>query len=305
KEMDFTPKQYKRQLARVTCRDRIGVVIPDIRNTYYAEVIQGIESVMDPKGIEVIICNTDEDPGKEIRYLNMLRQIQVGGIITVPVSDTVEYNAEFLIDMNNTGTPVVILDRDLRGGNMDGVFMNNYGGAYESIQAFIDNGHRDIAFICGPTTSTSGLDRLNGYLGAMKANGLPIHEEYILYGDFKFDLAYDMTKKLLEKQNRVTAIFSSNRRMSSGCMLALAEKDLVIGADMAFISCGKIDINFNRISHVSYPTVDIGEECAKILLGKMEKPKRIRSASKKRITFDMKLVLRGSEKFPPNRKRPD
>lgn len=302
RELNYTPKPYKTKPVCSEFSNIIGVVIPDICNTYYMEVIHGIESVVDPQGIEVLIANTDEDPNKEIRSLTMFRQSRIGGLIAVPVSDAVEYNTAFLVEMNSSDIPVVLLDRDLRASNMDGVFMNNFDSAYQSTQAFIKNGHRDIAIICGPTTSTSGLDRLNGYLEALKAHHIPIREEYILYGDFMQSCAYELTKKLVDKQKAVTAIFASNSRMSMGCLLALAEKHLAIPDDMAFIACGKLDILNNSISSVIYPTMSIGAECARILLEKMQSGKRQRSTPKKRITFDMELVLRGSEAFPKNRK---
>jgi LacI family transcriptional regulator len=265
------------------------------------EVIHGIEGVMNQNGYEVLIYNTDENPRKEIRALSMLKQLHIGGIIAVPVSDVEKYNTDYLIEMNSNGVPVVLLDRDLQYGNIDGVFMDNFNSAYQSIQKFIDNRHTHIAIISGPTTSTSGIARLNGYLAALRANQIPVREEYILYGDFKFDLAYELTKKLISKEKEVTAIFASNSRMSMGCLMALAENRISIPKDMAFISCGKLGIDYGCLSSVEYPTGSIGAECAKILLEKMKTEKKSRNGPKKRITFDMELVLRGSEVYPANR----
>ncbi len=301
-ENNFQPKKYKRQVRSEYC-STIGVVIPDICNNYYMEVIHGIESVMNKHGVEVIICNTDEDPRKEIRSLAMLRQINIGGIIAVPVSDAEKYNADYLMEMNDDNVPVVLLDRDLPSGNIDGVFMDNFNSAYQSIQTFIDNGHTHIAIICGPTTSTSGLARLNGYISALQANNIPVREEYILYGDFKFELAHELTKKLISKSPEVTAIFASNSRMSMGCLLALAENGISVPEDIAFIACGKLGMNYDNISSVVYPTSSIGAECARILLEKMQMGKKSRNGPKKRITFNMELKLRGSEVFPSNRVR--
>ena len=302
-ENGFVPRKYKHKTGSASQSDIVGVVIPDISNAYYAEVIRGIEEIMEGKGIQVLICNSDEKSGQEIRILDTLSRLRVRGIIIAPVSGAVEYNANFLHKLNKSGIPVVLLDRDIRGGTMDGVFMDNYNGAYQSIQTFIDNGHRDIAFVCGPMTSTSGLDRFNAYVAALKNNNIPVNEEYIVYGDFKLESAYRLTKKLMSKRNKITAIFSSNRRMSSGCLMALAEQGIVVGKDIAFISCGKLDYNDLSLSYVDYPTVDIGRECAKMLLEKASEGKRKSSSTKKRITFEMQLVLRGSEKFPDKLKK--
>ena len=299
-QQGFEPKRYKRQV-RAGYESVIGVIVPDICNTYYMDVIHGIESVVNEQDVQVLILNTDEDPRKEIRSLSTLKNIGVDGVIAVPVSDAEVYNANYLIEMNHNGIPVVLLDRDVKGADIDGVFMDNFNSGYQSTQTFIENGHKDIAIICGPATSTSSTARLNGYLAALKDHHLPVNREYILFSDFKFDLAYKLTMDLAAKKTPVTAIFACNSRMSRGCLMALAECGISVPGDMGFIACGRLDGNYDRISSVIYPTLSIGAECAKILLEKMQPGKRLKNGPKKRITFDMELVLRGSEVFPANR----
>lgn len=300
-KLDFKPKVYKKQEKRLFC-SAVGVVIPDICNKYYMEVIHGMERVLEPRGTEIMICNTDEDPRKEARCLSVLQQTGAEGILVVPVSDAEQYNARRLIEMNETGFPVVLLDRDVRGSSLDGVFMDNFNSAYQSVAEFIKNGHTHIAIIAGPLTSTSGMARLKGYTSALKDNGLPVRGEYILLGDFKFDLAYKLTKELVSKYTQVTAIFSSNSRMSAGCLAALHERNIKIPEDMAFISCGRLDDSFEKISSVIYPTQAIGEACASILLERIQGGKKAHRPGKQ-VTFDMELKLYGSEVYPINRKR--
>ncbi len=204
--------------------------------------------------------------------------------------------------MNEAGFPVVLLDRDVRGSSLDGVFMDNFNSAYQSVSEFIKNGHTHIAIIAGPLTSTSGMARLKGYTSALKDNGLPVRGEYILLGDFKFDLAYSLTKEMLSKYPRVTAIFASNSRMSSGCLAALRERNIKIPEDMAFISCGRPDGSFEKISVVLYPAQAIGEGFASLLLEKIQGGKKLHGPGKQ-VTFDMQLKLCGSEVYPINRKR--
>ena len=300
-EIAYQPKQYKKRTNTVFS-NKLGVVIPDICNTYYMEVIHGIESITEKHGVEVLICNTDEDPNKEIRCLNMLEEIKVNGVIAVPVSEAEKYNAEYLIHMNSSGIPVVLLDRDLANCNIDGVFMDNFNSAYQGVRKFIQNGHTEIAIICGPLTSTSGLARLNGYKAALQEHHIPIREEYILYGDFKFELAYHLTKEFVAQKTNVTAIFAANSRMSMGCLFALTEMGLSVPEDIAFISCGRLGLEYSRISSIVYPTMAIGAECARILLEKMQAGKKQAACPKKRTTFEMEWLLRGSERFPANRR---
>lgn len=300
REWGYQPKVYKKQTHPVFS-SVVGAVVPDICNRYYMEVIQGMEQVLEPLGVEVLICNTDEDPRKEARCLTTLLKAGVGGILAVPVSDTEQYNAQRLMEIDEGGTPVVLLDREIRGGNLDGVFMDNYNSAYQSVLELIKNGHRHIALIAGPLTSASGLSRLKGYTAALKEHGIPVRGEYILHGDFKFDQAYALTEGLLKKCLPVTGIFASNSRMAAGCLAALAKTGIRVPQDMAFISCGRLEEHLSNISFVCYPTREIGEECARILQERMQAGKRRKAA--RRTTFDMELVLRGSEAYPVSRSR--
>ena len=300
RKLNFTPREYKQRSNSLGC-GCIGVVVPDISNNFFAEVISGIESVMSKLNIQVLICNSDEDPGAEIKILDSLQAINVCGIIIAPVSNAVEYNAECLKNFDRSGIPVVLMDRDLRNGSMDGVFMDSYGGAYEATQTLINCGHKDIAFICGPLTSSSGLDRLNAFIAAHRDNGLEVHEEHIIYSDFKYETTYNLITQRIDQMNKVTAILSSNRRMTYGCCMALSENRIVIGRDVSFISCGRPEIGHGFISYVDYPTYDMGSECAQILIEKAKRGKRNRTYARKRTTFDMELILNGSEKYPSNR----
>ena len=300
KKLDFTPREYKQRSSSLGS-GCIGVVVPDISNNFFAEVISGIESVMSKLNIQVLICNSDENPGAEIKILDSLQAINVCGIIIAPVSNAVEYNAECLRSFDRSGIPVVLMDRDLRNGSMDGVFMDNYGGAYEATQTLINCGHREIGFICGPLTSSSGLDRFNAFMAAHRDNGLEVHEEHLIYSDFKYETTYNLVTQKIEQMKKITAILSSNRRMTYGCCMALAENGITIGRDISFISCGRPEIGHGFISYVDYPAFDMGSECAHILIEKTKRGKRPRTYARKRITFDMELILNGSEKLPTNR----
>lgn len=303
-ELEYRPKQYKKRSSIPVCNKVIGVVVADINNSFFNEVIKGIGRLAYSNGMDLIICDTDEDPQREIRCLNILKQNHIGGLIISPTSDVVEYNAEFLKKMNNSGIPVVMLDRDIKIPGMDGVFLDNYQASFDLVQTLIDNDHREIAIITGPTTSKPGIDRLNGYFEALKANKIPIREKYICYGDFKKESAYKLTKELLRTQKTVTAIFSSNNLMSIGCMKAIADSNMTIPDDISFVSAGHLDVfEFNgiNISATQGPTMQMGEEAARILIEKLQRSNKHKDSITRRVIFHYEQILRGSEKFPKNR----
>ncbi len=242
------------------------------------------------------MCSTDEEPEKELAYLKVLQKIRPSGIALMPAMRVSAEAVRLLEQMERDGIPVILLDRDIRSAHMDGVFMDNYSGAYQSTSAFLRNGHRNIALIGGPSVSSGNADRLQGYSDALADYGLTTREEYIFNGEFRFDRAYEACRSLLTEHPEVTAILATSRRMTSGCILAMAEQDLLVGRDIALICCGRSDVGGEYISHVAYPTDEMGMECGKLLLGKIEFGGK-KGGSRRRTFVDMKLNLLGSERL--------
>jgi LacI family transcriptional regulator len=296
--LGFTARKYKKQSVKKNSKGIIGVIIPQF-NSFFYDVISGIKKVIEQQGMSVIICESEERTDKEIQYLEMLKNIACG-LIVVPTSQTADYNAELMIELDKKTLPIVLLDRDLSSGLLDGVFIDGFHGAYEAVQELIRNGHKDIAIISGPTTCKPGLDRLNGYIEALKDNHLPIKEEYIFYGDFQSKSAYTLTNKLLGMKKRITAIFSANLVMAYGCLKAIDENNLSIPGDIAFMTFDD-DLFFNfakfNISCINNPGYQAGEEASSMLIKRISIGKRIKNTSTCRIVLTPRLILRGSEKY--------
>jgi len=304
-ELGYTPPEKSKRTYEKMANDIVGVVVSDINNPFFSEAIKGMMEVFRKHDINMLICDTDESPEQEIKALQTLRREKVGGIIITPVSGSVEYNAEYLKELNGLGIPIVLLDRDIKLSGFDGVFLDSFKGAFDAVNTLIANGHTEIAIIAGLITSKPGIDRLEGYLEALRLNNLPIREEYILYGDFRKESAYELTYKLLENRKEVTAIFSSNNMMSVGCIEAITNLGLKIPDDIAFVSFDDFYLfgsgGFN-ISAISRPTMQMGVEAAKVLTSHLKKGKRYKDEMSKRIILSPHLVLRGSEQFPKNRR---
>lgn len=301
-DMNFTLKKYQPRNRHNVSTGIIGVLIPQV-NAFFDTVIDAVRQLAEQNGMTLIVCDTQERPENEIRYLEMMSGI-VNGLIIAPTSETAEYNAKYLKHLNEKVMPVVLLDRGVPLGIFDGVFIDGFHGAYSGVQALIDNGHKEIAIIAGPITCKPGLDRLNGYLEALKNNNLPIKEEYILYGDFQEKSAYELTNKLLKTRKSVTAIFSSNLVMSYGCLRAIDENQLKIPEDISFITFDDdLFFNFNvfKISCIFNPGFQAGEEAATSLINRIKSYKRSKSLAARSIILTPQLILRGSEKFPVNR----
>lgn len=277
----------------------IGVVIPDITNPFFGEVIKGINKVADNEKLNFILCDTDENVDKEIRYLEMLKEHDIKGLIITPATDQNEFNWNYLVQLDNMGIPIVLLDRDIKYSHFDAVFLDNIKGAFEAVEALIREGHEKIAIIAGPITSKPGRERVSGYQKALGMNGIQEDSKYIFYGDFRQESGYNLTKQIMNMKEPPTALFVSNNMMMIGCIKALFEMNIRIPQDIAIIGFDDIEM-FNvmnlNISAVSRPTSLMGEEAMNILMERLNKNDDDNNTVKK-IIMPPSLILRGSEKY--------
>lgn len=299
-ENGYKPRGYnKRQTARSDDM-LIGVAVADITNPFFTTIIRHIIDFFEQHDIECILCDLNENPNREIRYLSMLKQKNISGIIISPTSESAEYNAAFLKELYASGLPIILLDRDIKGIGLNGVFQNNQDGAYVAVDTLIREGHQKIAFIAGPLTSKPGLDRMMGYMDALKTHRIEVNHEYVLYGDFRQESGYRLTKQLLSDHPEVTAILPSNNMMACGALKAIYEKGLRTPEDISFISYGKPefspDMNNAGISYLKEPMEQMAEESAQMMLELLNRGKKTRQQSPKRVSFDTIPMLKGSEK---------
>lgn len=297
KESGYTPKVYNKKTVKSVYRSTVGVILPYLNNNFYSEIIKGIEETLSNYDIDVLFCCTYNNPQKEIKYIDLFHHIMPTGLIIIPTSETHEVNKEYIHDISHE-MDIIILDRELKGESHDGVYMNNFASAYQGTKLLISEGHTDIAFLCGSIDSTSGTERLKGYRDALKESNLTFKPENVIYGNFDYQQAYEQTKKFMSKRQNVTAFFSSSSSMSYGCMLALAEKGIMIPEDMSFLTYGCSEWKDKNISFLRYPGNEMGTECAKLLLERMQLKNRRKSAPRRRSVFEVSIELNGSEKFP-------
>lgn len=292
--LEFISKKSLRYSRKI-----IAVVIPDITNPFFPEVIKGINKVAGSKKLNFILCDTNENVEEEIRYLKMIKEQNIKGLIITPTTDQNEFNRKFLEQIDNMGIPIVLLDRDIKYSHFDAVFLDNVRGAYEAVEALIREGHEKIAIIAGPITSKPGRDRVSGYEKALVFNNIPKDDAYIYYGDFKHESGYILTKKILGMQVPPSAIFVSNNMMTMGCIKALLEMNIRIPQDIALIGFDDIDV-FSmitpNISAVSRPTSLMGEVAMNILMERLDEKIGVNKIVKK-VILPPTLVLRGSEKY--------
>lgn len=295
-EFNYTPSAIARSLSK-NKTNTIGVIIPEINNQFYGEVIKGISAMADEYDLNMILCNTDDNIEKEIKALKLLKEQRICGIIIAPTSVEDELNSEYLKAIEQLGIPVVLLDGHVKYSDFSGVFVDNIKGAYEGTEALIKAGHKKIAIITGRMNSDAAQNRLLGYKKALAINKISIDDKYIFFGDYGQDSAYSCTKKIVQMEDRPTAIFVSSNKMTLGCLKALREHNMNIPEDISIVGFDKIDMLNSlgmNISFIDGPTTELGITAMKILSENLNAKQNLQI---KKITLVPKIILKGSEKL--------
>ena len=150
KDIDYQIPENTRK-AGIRRIHTIGVVVSEMTNPYFLSAFEGIASVADQYDIDVVFYNSDRNPEKEIRALKRLKEMQVQGIIIAPTLDFDNFQSSqrFGEAMNNTKIPIVFMDATAELDERDGVFFDNFAGAFKAVDAMIQAGHREIGILTG------------------------------------------------------------------------------------------------------------------------------------------------------------
>ncbi|MBU5590250.1 LacI family transcriptional regulator [Clostridium sp. MSJ-4] len=296
KELNYTPSAIARSLSK-NKTNTVGVIVPEITNPFFGEVIKGITQVAEENGLNIILCDTDESKEKELKALKVLTEQRIQGIIITPTSAEDEFNSEYLKTLENMGIPIVLVDGNVKYTTFNGVFVDNIKGSYEATEALIKEGHRKIGIITGRMNSKPAKDRYLGYQKALLMNNIPLDDKYVFYGDYKESTSYNLTKNILKMDDRPTAIFVCSNMMTLGCLKALYEDRINIPNDIALVTFDRIEIlnilGFN-ISYVNGPSVEMGKLGMQMLVDILNNKNKNEI---RRITLLPDLVLKGSEKY--------
>lgn len=225
--LGYRPNRLARNLRRQQM-DAIGVVVPDIENPHFAEMVRTVEVTALEHGYRVLVCNTDEDGERQAAYLQMLADERVSGIVLSP-SDS-DGSIEHLRDLE---IPVVAIDRTLKAGGTDAIVADNVPAVRAVTQRLIQAGHRSIAFVGGRSEVETGSERQEGYLAAIEEAGLtPV----LANGGFRRDAAEAAVAEMLAGGCPVSALVVANNLMALGVIRAIRNAGLRIPDDIAVIS---------------------------------------------------------------------
>jgi LacI family transcriptional regulator len=287
--LGYRPNRVARGL--VTGRSHtLALVISDIRNHFFAEVARGAEDAACRAGHDLILCNSDLDPEKQMRYVQALVEKRVDGILMNSVSVLNRKQQEQLASM---GIAIVLLNRAAPRSAFSTVCADNYSGGRLAAEYLLQLGHRQIAHLTGPRHHGNMTERVRGFTGALASASHPV-EPVVLYGKNNFNGGYELGRELIARNPEVTAIFAANDTMAFGVIRALTEAGRRIPDDVSVIGFDDIElagIVSPPLTTIHQPKYEIGEAAVEMLLRHSDRKKP--RPPEHRI-FDVRLVERQS-----------
>jgi LacI family transcriptional regulator len=267
KDLAYRPSRIAQSL-RTRRSSVLALIISDIRNPFFTDVMRGVEDVAFENGFSVMLCNSDESVVKELDYLELAHAERMAGVILAPASRS----GTDISTLSGHGVPVVTIDRRLTSAAVDSVLVDNAGGADMAVEHLVAAGYRRIGFISGPTATSTGAERLAGYRAGVKRQKLRTSAELIRHGDFHEEGGKAAMQQLLQLAKPIDAVFVANNLMTLGALEAIAEAGFTVPSDIAVVGFDDVawaSLLRPPLTTVAQPTYELGAETARMLLGRI------------------------------------
>lgn len=268
-QLGYMPDPSARSMRSKVSR-LIGIIIPDLTNPFFSELVQSAEQAAAKHGYNIIVMTSFDRAAKEADRIGQLTSRKVDGIILVPSND-------FHTLKVPKGLPIVIVDRLLPG--YSGIAADHRSGVRLGVEHLVKLGHHRIGFISGPKSSVPANDRLQGYLDAMKSanNGSQSAAQLIAEAAFDYESGRSAGNYLLARarHERPTAVFASSDQQAIGCMRAAHDLGIPVPAALSIVGFDGIPLasmTTPRLTTVKQPIQQIAAAAVAVLLGKQDAP---------------------------------
>lgn len=295
KELNYQPNNIAAAL-RKGKSNVIGIIIPMADRDFFASVIRGVEEVVNEEGINVVICQSNDQPEKEISNIETLLKSQVDCILISYAKNTTDFS--HFKDVVDRGVPLILFDRlheSLESLEVDAVVIDDYMGGYKATQHLIQQGCKRIVHFSGPQHISIYKERKRGYMEALKQNDIPFDKTLILESDLKLQDGKMLAEKFISWPELPDAIFSSSDYAAIGAMEILKKNKIKIPEQIAIV--GFSNESFTSIVEPSLTTIDqhskqIGQYSARLFLDISKRKDSPHTPTKTVINPD--LIIRNS-----------
>jgi LacI family transcriptional regulator len=291
-QLNYIPNSLSQSL-RYQKTDMVTLMVSDVTNPFWTTVTRGVEDVCLQHGLNVILCNTDEDSGKLARYVHTLMKRQVDGFI---IAVTGNDNA-LIHQIEDNQIPVILVDRTLHGVRSPAVYSDNEGGAYALTQHLIQLGHRHIALISGSVVQSTSIQRINGYRKALAEAG--IERQQVIAGRYSQHSGYNVAKQVFSGGAPYpTALIAGNNFIALGALRALEECNLRVPQDVSLVAFDDKQYQIFPKPFLTTAVQDsyrLGQEAAALLIGQMRAEHKL---SVPDVVLPIEIILRESTAPP-------
>ena len=297
-ELGYVPNALARQL-RSKRTKMLALVVSDISNPFFTTIARGVEDAASARGFAVMFCNTDESDEEESRYLRLLVERQVDGVLLVPAENA----AASLRLLQTHKIPVVVLDRRA-SRRVDNVRCDSEAGAYALTNHLIELGHRRIAVLTGRRGISTSVDRVAGVRRALAEAGLALDESLVRYGGFNFgslnlaDGRHMADEVLAASDDPPTAIFAANNFIAFGAVRALRELGLKVPEDISVVAFDDLPVEWVSdpfLTVAAQPAYEIGRRAADMMIDRLVGE---RTTTGESVVLPFEVIVRRSTAAP-------
>ncbi|MFC0270361.1 LacI family DNA-binding transcriptional regulator [Metabacillus herbersteinensis] len=286
KKLSYEPSMLGRNLRNSESRILL-VLIPTISNPFYLEIIKGIENVAISQNYNILLCETDSNPERENIYFDLVRTKMVDGIISMDPA----VNVETLIKLAEKHSIIQCSEYAIDSG-IPYVTIDNEEASYLAVKHLIKIGHEKIALINSDEKYLYARQRRIGYQRALEEQGILVNNDYIIHTQhLGFENGKQAMKKILNLEDRPTAVFAVSDLLAIGALKEISTNGLHVPNDIAVVGFDKIDFsNMTNptLTTIAQPMYKMGTIAAKMLIS------QIKGEEVESIILDHELVIRGS-----------
>jgi len=261
--LNYYPNRVARGL-KTRRSHTLALIVSDIRNPFFAEVTRGAEDAARAGGYDLVLCNSDLDPRKQMEYVASLLEKQVDGILMNSVADLSRKQQDQLAA---SGVPIVLLNRSTATKSFSTVCADNEAGGAMAAQYLLRLGHENIAHLTGPRRHGNLTDRARGFLRFLKAGAK--QRITVLHGENSFSGGHTLTQKLLRQQPKISAIFAANDWMAFGAIRAMLELGRRVPEDISLIGFDNLELAsvvHPPLTTIHQPKYEMGRAASEMLL---------------------------------------
>lgn len=269
----YVPNSIARSLV-LQKTQTIGVVMDDLCDSYFFDLISGIQDAGEAHGYNILFCNSRTDVETRLRYVEYFSQGRTDGMIAYGSNMA---DDRLFRNMAERTSCFVLIEGQIPGGRINNIQLDNFSGAYRAASHLIELGYRNIVHFTGNMNFHITLERLNGFVQAMQEHGIPINENTIIYADYHETLAYEQMNRLLDGGFVPDACFAAADKTAFGVIRSIYEHHLRVPEDIAVIGFDddvpdSRDMVFPQLTTMKQPLYEMGKASVELLIHTIEHP---------------------------------